>query len=65
MCLQGTEKCLCAAVPLVKLDHLLEENRYRLSDRHHMSNLITLVALQEQEDIKKEVSGRPSVTSVQ
>ena len=55
-------KCfLRAAVPLTKLDYfreLLEESAYRLSDRRHMSDLVTLVVSQEQADIKSEVSGR-------
>ena len=41
---------LRAAVPLNKLQHfrtLLEETGYRLTDRHHMSDLIPLVLKQE------------------
>ena len=58
-------KCfLRAAIPLTKLDffrELLEEDRFRLSDRRHMSNLVPLIVSQEQENmyIKSEVSGRP------
>ena len=53
---------LGAAVPLTKLDsfrELLEENRYRLSDRRHVSDLVPLVVSQEQADIKNELSGQP------
>ena len=52
---------LRAAVPLSKLDSfrdLLEENRYRLSDRRHMSDVVPLVVSQEQEEIKQEILGR-------
>ena len=38
---------------------LLEENIFCLSDRRYMSDLIPLIVLQKQADIKRELSGRP------
>ena len=52
---------LRAAIPLSKLDafrDLLEENALRLTDRHHMSDLIPVLYSQEQDDIKSEISNR-------
>lgn len=52
---------LRAAIPLSKLDlfrDILEENRYRLSDRCHMSDLVPFVVSQEQEEVKREILGR-------
>ena len=48
---------LRAAIPLTKLDlfyDILEENALRLTDRHHMSDLIPFLCSQEQSDIKTE-----------
>ena len=36
----------------------MEENRYRLSDRRHMSDLVPFVAFQEREEVKREILGR-------
>ena len=48
-----------AGIPLRKFGHfreLLEENAMRLTDRRHMSNLITFVLKEEQQRIKQEIS---------
>ncbi|XP_065892612.1 uncharacterized protein [Dysidea avara] len=53
------ESFLRAAVPLSKLQHfrkLLEETGYRLTDRHHMSDLIPVVLKQEKSRIQGEIS---------
>ena len=50
---------LRAAVPFSKLQHfrqLLEETGYRLTDRHHMGDLIPVVLKQEKSRIQSEVS---------
>ena len=50
------------AVPLSKLDifrELLEENAYRLTDCHHISDLVPLVLSQEVAKIKEEIADRP------
>ena len=52
---------LRAAVPLNKMQHfrnLLEENAYRLTDRHYMSDLIPFILQQEQHCIQNEISGK-------
>ena len=53
---------LKAAVPLRKLDcfcDLLEEHAYRLSDRHHLSDLIPFIRSEEESKIRQEISGKP------
>ena len=50
---------LRAAVLLNKIQHfrkLLEETRYRLTDRHHMADLIPVVWKQERSRIQGKVS---------
>ena len=52
---------LRAGVPLNKLDcfrELLEEHAHRLTDRRHMSDLIPVIASQEQSLIKEELKGK-------
>ena len=52
---------LRAAVPLNKLvcfRDLLEENAYRLSDRHYMSDLVPFILKEEQCRIKEEIADR-------
>ena len=52
---------LRAAVPLNKMQffrNLLEENAYRLTDRHYMSDLIPFILQQEHRKIQNEISGR-------
>ena len=60
-CVKIVECFLTAAVPLNKLQHfrtLLEETGHRLTDRHHMSDLIPLVLKQEKSKLLGEVSGQ-------
>ena len=60
-CVKVVETFLRAAIPLRKLKHfryILEQNAYRLSDRCHMSDLIPFVLKQEQDMIKKEITGK-------
>ena len=38
--------------------NLLEENAYRLTDRHYMSDLIPFILQQEQHCIQNEISGK-------
>ena len=50
---------LKAAVPLSKLDafrDILQEGGARLTDRSHMSELIPFVQMQEEKEIKQEIS---------
>ena len=52
---------LRAGVPLNKIEsfrELLEENAFRLSDRHHMSDIIPFISSQEQARIKEEIGGK-------
>ena len=52
---------LRAAVPLNKLQHfrdILEENFFRLTDWHHMSDLVPFVLKEEESLIKKEIDGK-------
>ena len=51
---------LRAAVPLNKMQYfrnLLEENAYRLTDRHYMSDLTPFILQQEQHCIQNEIAG--------
>ena len=53
---------LHAAVPLSKFDafwDLLEENSFRLTDHHHMCDLIPFIIAQEKADIKAKIVGKP------
>ena len=53
---------LLAGMPLNKLlafRDLLEEHAYRLSDRHHMSDLVPFILTQERGKIKEEIAGKP------
>ena len=52
------------AVPLLKIHvdafkELLKENMFCLTYRWHMSDLVPLISMQEQADIKAEISGKP------
>ncbi len=46
-----------AGVPLTKIDHLLEENTYSLTDQRGMCTLIPFVLSGEQQRIKAELQG--------
>ena len=52
---------LRTATPLSKLTHfrpLLEENALRLSDRRQMTDMVPFIVAQEQQLLKKEISGK-------
>ena len=52
---------LKAGVPLSKIEHfrgLLEENAYRLSDRHGMSDLVPFILGEEKQTLKGEIQGK-------
>ena len=60
--LKVVETFLKAAVPLSKLGmfrDILEQGGVRLTDRSHMSGLIPFVRMQEEKDIKQEISEKP------